>query len=45
MNLVFHVRQSTDGQHYFTLTEAEKTLLKSEMYTQKGSCMNGVLTR
>ncbi len=42
MNLVFYTRESADGQHYFTLTEAGKTLLKSELYKQKSSCLNGI---
>lgn len=42
MSLLFQSKTSKDGQFYFNLVSEGKVLLKSEMYTQKRSCANGI---
>lgn len=36
------IQNRKDGQFYFNLLSEGKVLLKSEMYTQKRSCTNGI---
>ncbi|UJF24046.1 YegP family protein [Suttonella sp. R2A3] len=42
MSLTFELKTSKDNQFYFNLVENGKVLVKSEMYTQKRSCENGI---
>lgn len=42
MSLTFQLKTSKDGQFFFNLVENDKVLLKSEMYQQKCSCVNGI---
>lgn len=43
MSVMFHVKTSSDGQYYFLLADQDgNTLLQSERYTQKASCLSGI---
>ena len=39
----FEIKKATDGQFYFTLTAPNNEIIaKSEMYTTKENCQNGI---
>lgn len=42
MALQFHCATSKDGQFYFTLKDGDTALLRSERYTTKAACDNGI---
>ena len=43
MSTIFQIKTSSDNQYYFILVNHKNNvLLKSEMYTQKQSCHNGI---